>query len=119
MNFDFSMNYPNQNHNHFGQEISRVVTQAIKQSMNPQNGHGIGYVLTHSFQHFVYPQFGNYNLVNGENNLDQNLVCDQVFCNDNKHHLRYRHQYRYDLNHKDHKYSEPNCGCDGHYFSHQ
>jgi hypothetical protein len=68
MNFDFSMNYPNQNHNHFGQEISRVVTQAIKQSMNPQNGHGIGYVLTHSFQHFVYPQFGNYNLVNGENN---------------------------------------------------
>jgi len=109
----------------FCRDISRVVSQVIKDSVNPQNGHGIGGAMTHIIQHAVYPPYGNYNLENQENTSAQNLVYREVFIevsrdrsgNQIKYKMYNKHRH-YNLNHKHHEYCEPNCGCDGNYYSH-
>jgi hypothetical protein len=104
------------------QKLRQVALKVIKHSLNPQNGHGIGQVVSQALQQTVYPQYGNYNFENrdnGEKSSEHHLeyrVSYSPIIILNKYNKHHRNHKQYDLNQTQDQLCDPYSGSNGNYY---
>jgi hypothetical protein len=114
------MKYSNNNksNNKLRQDVRKVISKVIKHSLNPENGEGIGRVISQALQQTVYPQYGNYNFeIDSENSSQHHLVYRVSYSPiiiHNMHNKQHRNQY--DLNQTHDQLCDPYCGSNGNYY---